>query len=293
MMMDFLRPQGPDEVCATLLKHGKACALHAGGTDLVVQLREHRRNVDLVVDLGRIDVLRTIRITDSGSLWIGCLSTLAEVGGHPRVRAGYHALFQAVHSIGSAQIRNRATLCGNVCTASPAADSLPALLIFDAMIHLLGPKGPRCVALQEFIIGPGDVSLGEGEFVCALELPKLEGEVGSAYVRLSRRKRVDLAIVSAAALANSHGNIRVAFGGAAPIPFRARQAEEFLSEAPLDQDRIDQAMSMVTPLLNPITDLRASKEYRQAMACVLGSRALNVARDRLQNNLGDQGVKAL
>ncbi len=180
--MDFINPSTPNEVCDILAKHGKGCALHAGGTDLVVQLREKRRNPELIANLGSVEGLRSIKIANSGSLWIGSMASLSEVAADPTVRSRYRALFQAVQSIGSVQIRNRATLVGNVCTASPAADSLPALLLFDAMVHLLGAKGSRCVALQEFLKGPGEVSLGEGEFVCAIELPHPEAESESAYL---------------------------------------------------------------------------------------------------------------
>jgi carbon-monoxide dehydrogenase medium subunit len=245
--------------------------LLAGGTDVVVGLNKGTRRPAAVVDLKRLEVLpRRIDEVD-GRLRVGALAVLTELIADARVQRYFPALVEAAAVVGSIQIRNRATLVGNVCNASPAADTAPALLVYAARVNALGVDGDRAVPLEEFFTGPGETVLEHGELVTSIDLPLPSRPAGAAFVRVTRRRGFDLGTVSVAC--------RVAHGEPTRFGFGAVAAQPVLA---IGEGGPEPAIDPMLAATSPITDIRGSREYRLAMLETLSRRALALAHDRLE-----------
>jgi CO/xanthine dehydrogenase FAD-binding subunit len=281
MAFSYLRPRSIDEVVDVLTKHGPAARLLAGGTDLLVRLRSGHTRPEVVVDLKRVAGL-TAEITDvDRSLRIGARSVMTDLIADERIRRDYPALVEAAAVVGSVQIRNRATLAGNLCNASPAADTAPALLAYGATLNLVGPSGKRHVALEAFFTGPGRTVLERGELVESIDLPKPAGPTGGAFGRVTRRWGVDLATINLAIVVTSAGEARCAFGAVAPKPILVVDTSGALATRSGDQAARRAAWTRLLASTSPITDVRGGRDYRQAMLEVVSERTWNTAMDRL------------
>ncbi|MCR4441585.1 MAG: xanthine dehydrogenase family protein subunit M [Peptococcaceae bacterium] len=278
----YLQVESLPEAFSILDEYGKSAALLAGGTDLLINIKEGKIMPRAVIPLKRIRALAGRITPENEGLTIGALATLSEVAANETVRARYTALAEAAGKIGSRQVRNWATIGGNICNASPAADTVPALLLFDAEINITGKRGQRAVPAAAFFLGPGKTDLREGEIVESIFLPAPPPECGSCYLKLGRREGVDLAIVGAAALVSRAGEVRIAVGAAGPTAFRATGAEKLLAGRAGSAEALEKALPEVSGQARPITDIRASREYRLAMVEVLTRRALETAGDRLK-----------
>lgn len=279
----YLRPQSLDEVIALLLRYGRDARLLAGGTDLLVQMRHDLIAPQVVIDLKRVAELRAdVQMLD-GVLRVGALMVLSDLIEDARVQQYFPALVEAASVVGSVQIRNRATLTGNICNASPAADTAPALLVYNAQVNLVGPSGRRTVALRRFFLGPRKTVLQQGELVEAIDLPLPQEANGAAFTRLTRRRGVDLATVNAACLAQRSDGVTFAFGAVAPTPILVPDPEGRLLDASLDAATRQVILEKIAAHASPISDVRASREYRQAMVKVMAKRALEAALQRLAN----------
>ena len=202
---DYVRPDNLEEVIALLEKHGPAARLLAGGTDVLVRLRLGHMRPSVVVDLKRARGLESTIVQVGSSLRVGARSVMADLLADERVRTHFPALVEAARVVGSAQIRHRATLVGNICNASPAADTAPPLLVYDAAANIVGPAGARRVPVAEFFTGPGRTVLSRGEIVSSIDLPIPEGRTGAAFTRLTRRRGVDLASLTVSCLIKQSG----------------------------------------------------------------------------------------
>ena len=191
----YARPATLSDAFA-LLRDVPDARVLCGGTDLLVGLRKGTVSTPLVIDLKRVAELPAGIEEDAGALRIGATTILADLIDDERVRRRFPALVESARVVGSIQIRNRATLAGNLCNASPAADTAPALLVHDALVDVIGPTGGRRVPVAEFFVGPGRTALGPSELVSAVELPISGEPVGAAFQRMTRRRGVDLATVS-------------------------------------------------------------------------------------------------
>ena len=282
-MFAYARPRELDEALGLLSGTPDARPL-LGGTDLIVGLRKGKLRPSLVVDLKEIDELQP-RITErDDALRISAGTVMTQVIADGRIRRHFPALVEAALTVGSIQIRNRATLAGNLCNASPAADTAPPLLVYGARVEIAGTAGRRTVDVADFFVGPGQTSLVPGELIIAVELP-LPGEpTGSAFERLTRRRGVDLATISVACHVSADGATRFAFGAAAPRPLVVADESGALARA---NGRAEEegALRTLTAATSPISNVRASREYREAMLVVLSRRALARARDRLAEHL--------
>lgn len=274
---EYLEPRSvADAVRQLALYEGRARVL-AGGTDLLLQMQAGRHAPAALIYAGRIPELRGIGWSSDEGLRIGAGTTLREVENDPTVRERYPALARAASEVGSVQIRNLATLAGNVVNASPSADTSPALLLHDAVVELVGAGGvSRSVPLGEFWTGPGTTALQAGELVTAIVLPPPPEGLRTFYRKLAVRKAMDLAMVGVAAgVVRSNGAIthaRVALGAVAPVCLRAREAEQaLLQEGPAAAAR---AAQLAVAATSPIDDQRASASYRRAMAQRLTGLAL-------------------
>jgi CO/xanthine dehydrogenase FAD-binding subunit len=250
-----------------------------GGTDLIVGLQNGRITPSVVVDLKHLaDLPARIEETD-GWLTISAVTTLSEVIADPRVRRWFPALVEAAQTVGSVQIRNRASLTGNICNASPAYDTGPALLAYDARIVLSGPAGTRRMPVADFVHGPRRTDLRAGEIATAVELPVPEPPLGASFARLTRRRGVDLATLSLCCAVGPR-RTRFAYGAVAPRPFVVDDDSGALADPSTpDADR-DELLRGMTAQASPITDVRGGADYRQAMLLVLSRRALATALER-------------
>ena len=265
-----------------LAEHGSGASLLAGGTDLVVALRNRTLTPKVVIDLKRVAELRPGIRGDGGAITINATTVLADVGEDQRVQARFPALVDAAATVGSIQIRNRATLTGNICHASPAADTAPPLLVYGAVVNVAGARGTRRVNLEEFFIGPGTTSLQSGELVTSIELPAAEERLGAAFARITRRRGVDLATVSVCCLVAASGRTIFAYGAAAPRPFIVRDESGVLADPATGDAAKDEVLKQLLTRASPISDVRGSRDYRAAMLLVLSRRLLHTSIERLR-----------
>jgi CO/xanthine dehydrogenase FAD-binding subunit len=213
-------------------------------------------------------------------LEIGALAVLTDIIQNEQVQRHFPALAEAAGTVGSVQIRNRATLAGNICNASPAADTAPALLVYGARINLRGVNGSRRVPLSEFFVGPGQTVLQRGEIVASIELPRPQTPVGVAFTRLTRRRGVDLATINVCCLVEAAGVTRFAYGAVGPRPLLVADESGHLADPTVDEQIKEQLLKQLIGRASPISDVRASREYRLAMLFVLSRRALQTALNR-------------
>lgn len=254
----------------------------AGGTDLLVRLKNAHIQPSAVIDLKMLDAFEKGVVLKSDHVTIGALALLSDIQENEIIASRYPALVEAVASIGSVQIRNRATLGGNICNASPAADSLPSLFIYDARVNLLGEHGKRSMPIDEFIIGPGKTALSKGEILESIQLPLPGKDQAAAFERLTRRRGVDLATINLCCQVLRSGEVRYAVGAAAPVPFVVSDTSGVLTGNASSEEKEDLIRKLMQAA-SPIDDVRASKEYRQEMLVVLARRTLERAIKTLEN----------
>jgi len=273
--MDYVAPSSLKEALNLLKKYKGKARLLAGGTDLIPKMKKRMAMAEVVIDLNRISGFSGIKLRKDG-LHIGGLTRLAEIMQSPLIKEKAPALAQAISVMASPPIRNRATMVGNLCTASPAADTAPPLLVLNASVKIQNAQGERMVPLSGFFRGPEETVRKPDEILTEVILPLEEGK--SAFLKLGRRKAFTLSVVSAAAFARIRGGkfeeVRVALGAVAPTPIRGRKVEETLRGSEVNEQNIAQAAECIKEEVKPITDVRASEEYRREMSCVLTRRVL-------------------
>ena len=264
----YARPQTMDEALALLAAPEGEVRILAGGTDLVPWLRDDLVAPHLVVDIKRLPGLAGID-ADDGMVHIGSLATFADIVASDVIGESLPTLAEAAETVGSVGIRHRATLVGNICSAVPSCDAGPPLLAHDATVHVIGLAGSHTVPISEWFTGPKRTALTVGEMVTHVTVPVPPQPSGAAFARLSRYAGEDLAQASVAVVALPESEWHVAFGALAPTPVRAPAIEAALRGRQLDDDAIAAAVRLVPDAIAPITDIRASKEYRLAMAGVM------------------------
>jgi len=278
---EYFEPTSLPEAFALLGRYqGRAQPL-AGGTDLLVALKEHLRSADCVVNIKKIPGIDRLSFDASDGLYIGALVTAREIEVSPITKEHYSSLVQAARELGSIQVRNRATIVGNVCRASPSADTLPPLIADGAEITIHGPGGHRTVLLEEFFTGPGKTVLGHDELVTTIPVPAPAPRTGKVYIKHGRRKAMELATVGVAVTLNEF-DLRIVLGAVAPTPIRATKAEGLLRGRKLDDARIERAAQAAAEEARPISNVRASAEYRRDMVAVLTRRAVKQALKNLK-----------
>ena len=271
---------------------GKAYPL-AGGTDLLVQMKRGRTHPAHLVDLKRIPGLRDIHPEESSVMRIGALAPLSQLEKSLRDSPTHGLLAEGAASIGSVQIRNQGTVGGNLCNASPSADMAPPLLVLDARAVLESIRGKRVVPLRDFFLDPGKTALVTGEILTEIQVPFPPARAGMAYLKLGRRRGMDLAIVGVACLLDVDPEsrcrgARIALGAVAPTPIRASRAETALVGEKMSDRLFAEVSRMAAEEGRPISDLRASAEYRREMIRVLTRRCLDLSWER-SGHRGGQG----
>jgi carbon-monoxide dehydrogenase medium subunit len=269
---DYIRPRAIGEA-SELLRRDDAVAL-AGGTDLMVAIRHMKTRPATVVDLKWVDEIGAEIETEQDGLHIGARVVMGRLIEDDLMNRLFPALVSAASVVGSVQIRNRATLAGNLCNASPAADTATALLAYSASVAVSGPEGDRVIPLNDFFLGPGSTMLGRGDVVTAVHIPLLEERTGSAFARVTRRRGVDLASVSVACVVEPSGAARFGFGAVGPRPL--------LAESTVDELADETGWERLLAVASPISDVRAGAEYRRAMLQIHARRALLSAIEQLE-----------
>lgn len=264
---DYERPLTLAEA-SELLAREDAVAL-AGGTDLVVGIRKRDARPAVVVDLKSIGEIPDTIVVEDELLRIGGRVVMSRVTSDEATNRHFPALVEAAAVVGSVQIRNRATVAGNLCNASPAADTAPVLLAHAATVTIAGAGGTRTVPLDAFFVGPGSTVLDRGEIVTSIDLPIPTPRVGSAFARVTRIRGIDLASVAVACVVGQSGDVRFGFGAVGPTPLVAETTREELAS--------EDGWARLLDITSPISDVRAGADYREAMLRIHSRRALQTA----------------
>lgn len=284
MAMNYHAPESIDGAVAALAESNGQARILAGGTDLLVQLRSGRLSPQAVVDVKNISEMRSISV-ESDAVRIGAAVCGAELGERKDVIDEWPGVVEAFELIGSTQIQGRATMGGNLCNASPAADSVPALIAAATTCVVVGPGGRRDVAVEDIITAPGKTSLADGEFVLEFRLPRRQPRSGDAYLRFIPRTEMDIAVVGAGVSLSLDDNgicshARVGLGAVAPTPLLVAAAADALLGTAVDDAALDSAAAAASAACNPINDKRGTIEYRTKVAGVLVRRAATIALER-------------
>ncbi len=278
----YERPGTVDEAVMLLDAHGPEARILAGGTDLIIRLRDGSLQPSLVVDIKRIPELqRGIDVRDD-VVSISAGTVMSDVAADPDMRSHFPALVEAAEVVGSVQIRNRATLAGNVCNASPAADTAPPLLVYGAVLVIAGPTGQRRLGLDDFFVSSGRTTLVRGELVTAIELPVPSRAMGATHVRRTRRRGHDLASVTLCCAVDDARVTRIAYGSVGPRPYLVVDDSGLLADPAASEAERAVTLEHLLAAANPSPrSMRASPEYRLAMLHLLARRALRTATARL------------
>jgi xanthine dehydrogenase FAD-binding subunit len=272
---DYFAPQTLQETFDLLEKHGRDARLLAGGTDLIVSLRAREQHPKSIIDIKGVRELHELSFDEKGGLAVGAAVNLNKLTHFDAASQHYPILKEAVSTIGDYEIRNRATLVGNICNGSPAADSAPALLVLDANANIASRKGLRTVPVREFHTGVKKTVLASNELVTSINVPTPPKGCKGGYLKGRRTVGEDLTVVGVGGLviANKGGkSVRLAYASVAPTPVRALEAEKiFESDKPLN-DLLDQAISIIRRTVSPISDVRGGKDYRANLVEVLTRR---------------------
>ena len=289
---EYIEPRSIPEICSLLYRYGDEAKILAGGTDLLVRMKEKEIRPRYLIDLKAIPGLNFIRYVEGNGITIGALTCLSDLEESPLIQEKAKILTRAAPTIGAIQTRNKATLGGNLCNASPASDMAPALLALEARTKLIGLGGERIIPLEDFFLGPGKTCLNPGEILAEIIIPgKMLGKTG-VYLKHSTRRALDLAIVSTAVVMETGSDrayiqdIKIALGAVAPTPLRLKSVEEMLKQELPEEPLLEQAAQKAATEVSPITDLRASAEYRREMVRVLLKRGIKSAWEELKRVRG-------
>ena len=277
----YARPQSLPEAVALIAENGEQASLLAGGTDLTVGLRHGTTTPRFVIDVKRLRDLPPAIVATEARVRISATTVLTDLVGHDAVRRHFPSLVEAADVVGSIQIRNRATLAGNICNASPAADTVPVLVVLGASVTVFGPGGEREVPVVDFILGNRRTDLGQGELVIAVNIPVPTRPIGTAFARMTRRRGVDLATINLCCRTDEDGTTTFAYGAVSPKPLLVQDTSGILADPAASAHAKSAALDALLAQAAPITDVRASKEYRLAMLRVLSRRTLYRATEAL------------
>jgi carbon-monoxide dehydrogenase medium subunit len=278
---DYCAPKGLEEALDVFAEYGERARALAGGTDLILFMEKGRLKPDLVVEIPSCPPFVGIEATNS-HIRIGSRTTMRELETSSLIREKISILAEAASKVGSLQIRNLATIGGNICTASPAGDTLPALLVLDASVKLVSKSGERLVPLREFFFGPGETVRQPNELLTEVIVPLPSSHSGYSFYKLSVRRYMDIAIVNVAAFVAVNGDgfitdAKIALGSVAPTPIRAYEAEERLKGNTINDILLDEVGRLAQEASSPITDQRGTAEYRRIMVYRLTKRVVKEA----------------
>jgi carbon-monoxide dehydrogenase medium subunit len=285
---DYAAPAALDEAVSLLAQHNGSAKILAGGTDIIVQLREGLKDADVVVDVKKIPELMELSYSPDTGLSLGASVPCYQLYENPDIVAAYGALTDAARIVGGWQIQSRASVGGNLCNSSPAADTIPPLIAHNATCHIAGPDGTRQVPVTEFCTGPGQNVLEPGELLVKITLPPPAPHSASAYLRFIPRNEMDIAVAGAGSwvrLSDDGDTIeeaRIGLCAVAATPQFAEEASAFCAGKPANDETFAAAGELAKKVAKPIDDMRGTIEYRIHLAGVLTKRTLKIACERAQ-----------
>ncbi len=284
--IEYVTPKTIEEARSLVLKYKGEAKIIAGGTDLVVQMKHKGVLPKHIINIRGISGQDYIVHDEKEGLRIGALATMRSIEVSPVVREKFNILARAASMLGTWQVRNRATIAGNLCNAAPSAETAPPLIVLGAKAKIMGADGERTVPIENFFIGPGQTILKPGEILTEIQVPNLLPRSGGIYIKHTLRKALDLAIVGVAALVTMDGDIlsdvKIALGAVAPTPVRATRAEDVLRGNKINDDLLQKAAQTAFNQCSPIDDVRSSAEYRCKMIQVLVPRAIKQAVEQVE-----------
>jgi CO/xanthine dehydrogenase FAD-binding subunit len=280
-------PTTVSQAVAMLKRHGEGARPLVGGTDLLIQLRAGVRRPEYIVDLKHIKELNQIKFDAKKGLRLGAAVSCIEIHESEVMRKHYPGLAEAAHLIGSLQIQNRASVGGNLCNGSPAADSTPALIALGAKARITGGKAVREVAVEDFVTSPGRTVLKPGEILIEFAIPAPKPHSSDAYLRFIPRNEMDIAVVGVGTSLTLDGEVvkaaRIALAAVGPTPIFAKKAADSLIGKTLDSAAIEAAAQIAIETATPIDDMRGTAEFRKHVTGVLTRRTLQIAAERARN----------
>lgn len=285
---DYVTVESIDDAVLALQKAGEKARVLAGGTDLLVALREGRISAETVVDIKRIPETTEMSYSAESGLKLGAAVPCHRMYDDKEVSAAYPGLIDSASLIGGVQIQGRASMGGNLCNASPAADTIPALIAHSAICTIAGPNGRREVPVEEFCIAPGRTVLEPGEFLVYMTMPAPKAGFGAAYLRFIPRNEMDIAVVGAGVsvqLNEARDTIeaaRLSLAAVAPRPLFVEEASEALVGQPPSGETLTLVEEIARTAASPITDMRGTAEYRKHISGVIARRAFEKAVERAQ-----------
>lgn len=279
----YFSPATVEEAASLLAQHSEQAKILAGGTDLLVMMKDKAIAPKYLINLKNIPGLEGIRLDGGNVLKIGALTSITSIKESDIVRKKFTSLWEAAESFGTTQVRNMATLGGNICRSSPSADMIPPLLAHDASVILVGQDGERDESLERFFTGPGKNIL-KNEILTEIRVKLQDGPCGDAFTKLGRSSE-DLAKINCAVKIVMRGrvceDIGIAFGAVAPTPIRARKTEAIIKGKEVDDDLIEKTAQNITEDISPITDLRSNIAYRKEVSKVLVKRLIQKSISRV------------
>jgi CO/xanthine dehydrogenase FAD-binding subunit len=282
--IDYECPQTLDDAVALFRQHGANARALAGGTDLLVQMKTGGRAQSVVIDVKKVPELNALSYDPVKGLTLGAAVACYQIYDDDTVREHYAGLVDAVEIIGGTPIQGRATVGGNLCNAAPSGDTIPALIAYSAICHIIGPQGVRHVPVEEFCTAPGQNVLGDNDILVSLHLPPPRLGSGAAYLRFIPRNEMDIAVVGVGAsvevVDGKFRSARVALASVAPTPLFVKAAGEALVGQPANAASIQVAADLAKTAARPISDMRGTAEYRRHLCDVLTRRALEAAMER-------------
>jgi CO/xanthine dehydrogenase FAD-binding subunit len=281
-------PTSLEQAVGILAKHGDSARPICGGTDILIQMRAGVRRPEYVVDVKHIPALTGIAFDPKSGLRLGAAVPCIEIFENATMRRYYPGFVEAAHLIGSLQIQSRASVGGNLCNGSPAADTTPALIALGAAARLVGPKGERQVKAEEFVVSPGRTVIQPGELLVELLIPAPAPHSADAYIRFIPRNEMDIAVVGIGAAITLDGDrctaARIAMGAVAPTPLFAAKASQALVGKKFDAVAIENAAKLAIEQASPIDDMRGTAEFRRHLVGVLTRRTLERAAERARRD---------
>ena len=285
--MRYEAPETLDAAVRLLASESGEAKILAGGTDLLVQMRTDLIEPDLIVDIKRIAEVREIK-SEAGGYRVGAAVTGAELEEHATLKNDWPGVVEGTNLIGSTQIQGRATMGGNLCNGSPAADSVPGLIAAGAMATIAGPNGSRDLPVEDVIVGPRKLAIANDEFVVSFLLPPRKPHAADAYLRFIPRTEMDIAVVGAGVNIETDGSgkitaARVALGAVAPTPLLVQAAADAIVGTSLDKSALDALDAAAQAACNPIDDKRGTIEYRTKVSGVIARRTAEIAYERARS----------
>jgi carbon-monoxide dehydrogenase medium subunit len=282
---EYIRAKNLKDAIHILETEGVDVRVLAGGTDIFVEMKQGQSHPRLLVDIKAIPELSQLSLEANGELTIGASVSLAELEYWAAEQKNWSGLSITARNIGSEQVRNRGTVVGNICRASPAGDMAPMLIAMDARVEIAGPQRSKTMPIEEFLVGPGQTALKPGELVTLVKIPQPTSDTGAAFYKIGRRRAMNVAIVSVAARivlkgANKISYARMVLGAVAPTPLRLHAAEKILLNQGITDQILEDICELACSVAAPITDFRSTHDYRLKIIKVLTRRAVQQAWER-------------